>query len=279
MNPERIPLYGICLDVSPARIFDEINGKRKLLLETENTKKLRKILSEGRVSLHEILDDLNEELEQNLKAYRPQFLIELGVYNRYKWDRGKSISVGFLDDPLALRETVLKHAAEWSACCNISFKYEPIPSKAEIRISFKSPGAWSYIGTHCLQVPVTESTMNFGFFDHTTPPFEIRRTVLHEFGHALGFIHEHQAPSAKINWNKELIYREYGSPPNSWPRAKVDANLFDRYSSGEVTNSTFDKSSIMAYPIERRHTTNGFSIPWNNDLSPTDRQFAKTLYP
>lgn len=279
MGLDRNSLKGVCLDVSSSRVFREILTKRKLLLEKESRGELRRILSEKKVSVEDILEDLSQQLEQNLRIPRPQLLIELGLYNQYKWNTGKSISVGFLDDPLAMRQTILKHASEWSACCNLTFQYEPKTNQAEIRISFKNPGAWSYIGTDCLQVPNQECTMNFGFFDHTTPAFEVRRTVIHEFGHALGFIHEHQTPASPIKWNKEVIYREYGQPPNSWSREKVDANLFHRYTTSEVTNSVFDKSSIMAYPIPAHHTTDGFSVPWNNDLSPTDRAFAKTMYP
>jgi hypothetical protein len=36
-------------------------------------------------------------------------------------------------------------------------------------------------------------TTNFGWFNSSTDLREIRRTTLHEFGHVLGCIHEHQA--------------------------------------------------------------------------------------
>jgi len=47
--------------------------------------------------------------------------------------------------------------------------------------------------------------MNLGFVD--------RPTVLHEFGHALGLIHEHQSPfKGGFEWNKDEVR---GSLPRS----------------------------------------------------------------
>ena len=56
----------------------------------------------------------------------------------------------------------------------------------EIVISFKQTGAWSYVGTGINSKTTQRPTMNFGWFDVAT--------VIHEFCHALGMIHEHQNP-------------------------------------------------------------------------------------
>jgi hypothetical protein len=41
-------------------------------------------------------------------------------------------------------------------------------------------------------------TMNLGFFD--------KATVLHEFGHAIGLIHEHQSPfKGGFEWDKDEV--------------------------------------------------------------------------
>jgi len=39
-----------------------------------------------------------------------------------------------------------------------------------------------------------EPTMNYGWLKDDTDDVEYRRVVIHEFGHALGAIHEHQNP-------------------------------------------------------------------------------------
>lgn len=59
-------------------------------------------------------------------------------------------------------------------------------------------GSWSYIGTDAITIPVESFTMNFGFMDQPT--------VMHEFGHALGLIHEHQSPfKGGFEWNKKEV--------------------------------------------------------------------------
>ncbi len=46
-----------------------------------------------------------------------------------------------------------------------------------------------------------------GWLEPDTPNDEYRRVVLHEFGHALGGIHEHQSPaSGVIPWDKPKVY-------------------------------------------------------------------------
>ena len=104
--------------------------------------------------------------------------------------------------------------------------------------------------------------------------------MLHEFGHALGAIHEHQNPSAGIPWNKEAVYRYYMGPPNNWPREQIDNNLFRRYSENITNFSHFDSNSIMLYPIPAEFTTNGVAIGGrNSQLSELDIQFMKQQYP
>lgn len=59
-------------------------------------------------------------------------------------------------------------------------------------------GSWSYIGTDALHLPKESASMNLGFVDAAT--------VMHEFGHALGLIHEHQSPfKGGYEWNKEEV--------------------------------------------------------------------------
>ncbi len=59
-------------------------------------------------------------------------------------------------------------------------------------------GSWSYLGTDATSIPLESFTMNLGFVD--------RPTILHEFGHSLGLIHEHQSPfEGGFEWNREEV--------------------------------------------------------------------------
>ena len=121
--------------------------------------------------------------------------------------------------------------------------------------------------------------MNFGWFNDSTSDTEFSRTVIHEFGHALGMIHEHQHPLAAIPWDKPKVYAYYAGAPNYWTQAQVDNNLFAKYSTSQTQYSAYDTQSIMHYSISSTLTTNGFSVGSNTVLSPTDKQFIAAVYP
>lgn len=194
------------------------------------------------------------------------------------WQPGRTLRVYFLDGDPDVQARVQPFAHEWSNYANLRFVFGNDPS-AEIRISFQQPGSWSYIGTDALSIPRNQPTMNFGWLTKATPNDEYARVVIHEFGHAIGCIHEHQNPATDIPWNKDAVYAYYAGPPNNWSKAQVDTNLFTRYSATLTQFSAFDRESIMLYPIPDEFTIGDFAVGWNQVLSPVDKQFVATLYP
>lgn len=190
------------------------------------------------------------------------------------------LAVRFLGADVRLHRRIAQVAEEWSRHAGIRFLFNNAPG-APIRISFEPGPSWSFIGTDALDARIgpDEPTMNFGWLTPATPQEELQRVVLHEFGHALGMIHEHQSPAASIPWNREALYAYYGGPPNHWTPAQVDANVITRYSNEIANASAFDPHSIMLYPIPPEFTRGDFSVGWNRTLSPTDRAFITTIYP
>lgn len=194
------------------------------------------------------------------------------------WEPGQVITVSFLDGDEEIHEMVVQSAEDWEQYANIDFRFlSGIRNDGAIRISFNpAQGAWSYLGTSGMTVPDDYPTMNLGFREHETP-WEVDRVTKHEFGHALGLIHEHQRPDNGINWDKQAVYEWYVEALH-WPPSMVENNIFKVYD-GNLTNSVFDPDSIMMYSIRDDWTLDDFHVDENYVFSQQDMEFIQTVYP
>lgn len=192
-----------------------------------------------------------------------------------KWARGRVLDVSFIGGNAAVIEKVIRYARKWEEFAEIRFNF--VDRNGTIRIAFDPPGSWSNLGTDALQIPANKPTMNFGWLKPNTEDDEYSRVVIHEFGHALGCIHEHQHPTAGIPWNKEAVYKYYKDSQN-WNKAKTDNNIFRKYSAAITNFSEYDKFSIMHYAVPKALTIGGYEVGWNRILSRTDKRFIAEIY-
>jgi serralysin len=198
-----------------------------------------------------------------------------------KWNPGDLITVSFLDGDAVVQDKIKRVAQAWTApgMANLTFDFRN-QNDTLIRISFKYSGSWSVVGTTCRQIAdYSKPTMNFGWLTPKSSDDEILRVVLHEFGHALGLIHEHQNPSGGIKWNKDAVIRDLSGPPNNWSEEVIVHNMFEPYEKSATNYTSLDPSSIMMYPLPVCWTLDGFSAGLNSDLSATDRKFIHEEYP
>ena len=120
--------------------------------------------------------------------------------------------------------------------------------------------------------------MNYGWLTDASAEAELRRVVLHEFGHAIGLIHEHQNPHGGIKWNKDAVIADLSGPPNKWSLDKIEQNMFKFYPEGGLVASAVDAKSIMMYPIPKAWTLDGFSTGMNNAITATDKLVVAKAY-
>jgi len=153
----------------------------------------------------------------------------------------------------------------------LKFIYVEQPHKANIRISFDPDGgAWSLVGTDCLHLQ-TGATMNLGWFDVPT--------VLHEFGHVLGMVHEHSNPNGNpIKWDKKAVYK-WAEETQGWNKTQTDKNILVKYEHNQVNGSSFDPLSIMLYFFPGSLTTNHKGTHQNLRLSGEDVLWISKFYP
>jgi hypothetical protein len=187
------------------------------------------------------------------------------------WPNGSTLKVRFLGGTSQQQALVKQHAVKWTEHANLKFEFANAGS-AQIRITFEDDGAWSYIGKDALGIPANEATMNFGWLDEGV--------ILHEFGHMIGMIHEHQNPTDNpIQWNKPVVNAALAGPPNNWDQPTIDHNIYAKYDVSQINGSSLDPKSVMLYSFPASWTLNGFHTDENETLSAVDKEFARRVYP
>jgi len=220
---------------------------------------------------------------KKLNADEVAHVTRMAVITSKKWGRGATVRCRFLDGSARMQKKVRSVAKEWEKHANVKLKFVA-KGAAEVRISFYADdGSWSAVGRDALNAsyfPLHQPTMNFGWVRDDSNPVEDRAVVLHEFGHALGCIHEHQAPTFDRKWNAAAVMQYFKGPPNYWDEDAIRNNVLSKYSPKGIKATRFDPKSIMLYSFDAALFSDGLGpTNENSQLSATDRSMIRQMYP
>jgi len=210
---------------------------------------------------------------QRARAYGGEGRMRAIALKDKRWINGTTMRIRFLGGTEAQQKMVRDIAPEWTNHANLHFEFTDHP-RAEIRVSFDpSDGAWSYVGTDNLSIPLHAATLNLGWQDEGV--------ILHEFGHMVGLSHEHQNPVGGIQWNEAAVIADLSGPPNWWDEATIRHNVLNKYSVDQIHGTDFDPDSIMLYAFPNEWTIGDFETHENEKLSDIDEAFVRSevMYP
>lgn len=236
-----------------------------------------------------------------------------------RWVPGDQLKVCFFGGNPIVRAMVADIASEWNKYSSVKFDFgktgtwrncnDTSAGFSQVRVGFGERGYWSAIGVDSNNLlNAMQPSLNLGGFDVRYGPFQPaanggfltpnnvvgsirpydKGVILHEFGHALGLMHEHQNPNlncySEIKWEgAQTAYTYYAGSPNFWDKQKVDFNVGKgglAYVS--ILAGKPDPSSIMMYaqPAEifREGTNSKCYVKGNDTLSELDKAFISEIY-
>ena len=199
------------------------------------------------------------------------------------WPNGSTIRIKFLNGSTLAQNKVKEISKEWTGYANIQFEFVAINENADVKISFQwetDRVSWAYIGLDNKTIAQNLPSMNLSLFNQNdskeidSPDF--KASVLRNFGHVLGLVYENQNPSSAFEWDDMRVRNYFLS--QGWKKTDID-KLISVYSTSQTNHTSFDESSIMLLYFPGFLTKNGKGTKFNGELSATDKNLIRSIYP
>jgi hypothetical protein len=217
---------------------------------------------------------------------RPRFRAQ-ALISKIWPDNFTSLSVGFSDTgysagahrmPFATAVNIVKEVLrrEYTGVCGLEFVFGETFRNCHIRVTFDPTlGSWSCVGADSIH-NMEEPSMNLAWLDDES-------SIIHEFGHALGLVHEHLTDKFPYVFDRDHIIEDLSGPPNSWSQDEIELNVFNILKDSEISamSSAYDKDSVMGYSFPESFFVNGpvGGIERGRKLSDLDKSTLAKLYP
>ncbi|KAJ7307769.1 hypothetical protein DFH08DRAFT_975380 [Mycena albidolilacea] len=124
--------------------------------------------------------------------------------------------------------------------------------------------------------------MNLGWInDDSTTTKEDKAVILHEFGHVLGLLHEHQSPARgwRLTLDEMAVYAYYAMT-QAWNKTMIKSQIIDVYNNTDVSNySALDLKSIMMYFLPAPMNKQRIEVATNYELSDLIKAYMMINYP
>lgn len=196
---------------------------------------------------------------------------------------GVKLTVSFpFDQPrLEFQQKVVSYANKWRTTGRANVEFVLTTGfDADVRVNLDPRAGYSsYVGTDIRTIPRASPTMWLGGFTLQMPDSEYDRAVVHEFGHTLGFVHEHLRPEivARIDRQKAIAYFQANQ---GWPPATTIGNVLTPLNPASIrATAQADTDSVMCYQLPGEIMSDGKDVRGGSKIDAQDAALASSIYP